>query len=385
MGQAGALYRTGGPQSYPGQSFVGPTGGQISAWDQNLGYADQVFGGQNAPKFGQATGALSSLLTGGAPMGQLAGGYSPAAGTALGKMLSGKPDYSGLQGSIDAANAPILRQLNEDILPGLNQRAMFLNNGTGGIKTLNRVLPELGERMSLNAQTLTEGERQRALGAQAQGLGIYGQFAQGAQSGQMAGLGMFPTLAAAGQYPGQLAGQFADWGAGFQDRALQDQIGRFNYNQNLPWQNLQNYNGIVQGFGGMGGTSSQTQPGGSPLLGAAGGALTGLGAMGTLAGMTGGSVPALGALTGALGSGLGAAASWGGAGALLGLLSDRRAKEDITRVGTLDSGLSVYRYRYKGDRVYQIGVMADEARERFPEAVTQGADGLDRVDYARIH
>lgn len=282
MGQARGLYDRGGQQYYPGQSFVGPTAGQISAWDQNLGYADQVFGGAKAPQFSDATGALSGVLTGSSPMGRIAGGYSPAAGTALGQMLSGRPDYSGLSGAIEAANAPILRQFDQDILPQLNQRATFLGNPTGGIKTLNRVLPEIGERMSLNAQTLTEGERQRALTAQQQGLGMFGQFAQGAQQGQIQGLGMFPTIAATGQVPGEISRSFADWGAGFQNQALQDQINRFNFYQGAPLQNLQNYDALIRGYGGLGGSSQQNRPGGSAALGALGGAATGAGIAGGL-------------------------------------------------------------------------------------------------------
>lgn len=318
MGEAQALYGTGGPQMYPGQTFVGPTQGQLGSWDTALSYADQVFGGQQAPKFGQATGALGNALAGNTQLGQMANsigslsvpalaqgfsGGAPQLGSvsgfdtsgAFGKALSGTPDYSGLQGSIDAANAPLLRQFEQDILPGLNQRATFLGNPTGGIKTLNRVLPELGERMSMNAQTLTEGERQRALGSQqnaAQFLtqaglgaqndyrgqllglgGLGGQLAQGAGAQSLQGVGLFPTLAETGRYPGQISEQFSNWGAGFQQQALNDQMNQFNWYQNLPWQNLNNYNGLIQGFGGLGGT--QTQPGGSRSAGALGGAVSG--------------------------------------------------------------------------------------------------------------
>jgi hypothetical protein len=65
----------------------------------------------------------------------------------------------------------------------------------------------------------------------------------------------------------------------------------------------------------------------------------------------------------------------------IGLLSDRRAKEGIQRVGTLDNGLPVYAYRYKGSETAQIGVMADEVERIHPEAVTMGADGFKRVRY----
>lgn len=65
----------------------------------------------------------------------------------------------------------------------------------------------------------------------------------------------------------------------------------------------------------------------------------------------------------------------------IGLLSDRRAKTDIKRVGMLDNGLTVYSYRYKGDNVTQIGLMADEVEKAIPHAVTEGSDGLKRVRY----
>lgn len=65
----------------------------------------------------------------------------------------------------------------------------------------------------------------------------------------------------------------------------------------------------------------------------------------------------------------------------IGLLSDRRAKTDIRRVGRLDNGLPVYSYRYNGDEQTQIGLMADEVERVHPEAVTVGADGFSRVRY----
>lgn len=65
----------------------------------------------------------------------------------------------------------------------------------------------------------------------------------------------------------------------------------------------------------------------------------------------------------------------------IGLLSDRRAKTDIVPVGKLDNGLTVYSYRYKGDDVAQIGLMADEVEKAIPHAVYEGDDGMKRVRY----
>ena len=63
------------------------------------------------------------------------------------------------------------------------------------------------------------------------------------------------------------------------------------------------------------------------------------------------------------------------------MLSDRRAKTDIRKVGTLDNGLNVYAYRYKSGGPVQIGVMAQEVAEVNPSAVAN-IGGLLHVNYA---
>jgi hypothetical protein len=66
------------------------------------------------------------------------------------------------------------------------------------------------------------------------------------------------------------------------------------------------------------------------------------------------------------------------------MASDVRLKTDIEPVGALPSGLPLYRYRYKGDPRLQIGVMAHEAAEMFPDAVAVMPSGFLGVDYGRI-
>ncbi len=73
---------------------------------------------------------------------------------------------------------------------------------------------------------------------------------------------------------------------------------------------------------------------------------------------------------------LGLAGSLGGA-----LLSDRRFKENIRKVGKLDNGLAVYAYNVKGLDRTEIGVMADEVEAVHPEAVKE-RNGIKHVDYA---
>lgn len=66
-------------------------------------------------------------------------------------------------------------------------------------------------------------------------------------------------------------------------------------------------------------------------------------------------------------------------------LSDRRAKQDIRRIGKTDDGMPIYKFKYKGDDREQthIGFMADEVERKHPDAVTTGPDGMKRVDYGQ--
>lgn len=231
MSQGQTLSRQ-APSYYGGPLTVGPTDAEGSAWGQRGSFNNSVFGGSSAPQYSDLTGALNKNLNGGSDLGSMSSSLSPYAiqgltngfkptdtsgisslsapgqtnaaggigtynfGTTLDangmapgfgqaggldargayqSMLDGKPDYAGTQGAIDAANAPILRQFQNEILPSLNQRATFTNNQTGGIKSLNRVLPEIGQRMSENAQTINNNERVRALDAQERAAGAVTQ------------------------------------------------------------------------------------------------------------------------------------------------------------------------------------------------------------------
>lgn len=65
------------------------------------------------------------------------------------------------------------------------------------------------------------------------------------------------------------------------------------------------------------------------------------------------------------------------------LFSDKRLKEDIKKVGKTDDGLNVYTYKYKGDNTTQMGVMAQEAAKKKPDAV-KSIGGLLAVDYSKV-
>lgn len=98
----------------------------------------------------------------------------------------------------------------------------------------------------------------------------------------------------------------------------------------------------------------------------------------------------LGSLAGAgIGYGLGGLGGVGigsqvGAG-IGGLFSDRRLKTDIKQVGTADNGLAIYSYRYTFGGPSQIGFMADEVEQVFPDAVSVDPYGYKVVDYSKVN
>jgi polysaccharide biosynthesis/export protein len=65
-------------------------------------------------------------------------------------------------------------------------------------------------------------------------------------------------------------------------------------------------------------------------------------------------------------------------------LSDARVKRDITPIAMRENGLQLYRYRYAWSDTLYVGVLAQEVLEVAPSAVSRGADGYLRVDYARL-
>lgn len=68
------------------------------------------------------------------------------------------------------------------------------------------------------------------------------------------------------------------------------------------------------------------------------------------------------------------------------VISDADLKTDITRVHTMDNGLNIYAFRYKGDGRGFVGVLAEELVDdpRFASAVTRGKGGYLQVNYGKL-
>ena len=65
--------------------------------------------------------------------------------------------------------------------------------------------------------------------------------------------------------------------------------------------------------------------------------------------------------------------------------SDIRLKQDIVPLARLESGIELYRFRYKGsDPTTYVGVMAQEVQTVMPSAVSLGRNGYLQVDYDRL-
>lgn len=64
------------------------------------------------------------------------------------------------------------------------------------------------------------------------------------------------------------------------------------------------------------------------------------------------------------------------------MISDRRFKRDIERIGKLDNGLPVYKFKYKYGEETHVGVMADEVEKVIPDAVIE-RNGIKFVNYEK--
>lgn len=67
-------------------------------------------------------------------------------------------------------------------------------------------------------------------------------------------------------------------------------------------------------------------------------------------------------------------------GGSLKLFSDERLKEAKERIGYLDDGTPVFRFRYLGSDETHMGVMAQDIEEHSPEAVSHTEDGFKMID-----
>lgn len=310
------LTRAGQVASTPYQAYTGPLSAGTNA-QQNLGVATANTGAGFANPFisqaAQLTGSSVAPVSG----NDIAQYYNP---------------YQ--QSVIDTTT----NQLQADFG---QQRAQLQGN--------NIAQGALGGSGSKVAQAILAGQQARTLGSTTAGLQSAGyntalQAAQADKSRGLAGANSLAQYGLGGQNAALQAAQL-QYGLGTQqqatDQAALDRLyQQYAQAQAFPYQQTQWLAGIDTGVGSsLGGTSSGQTTGPAPNS------------------------------TGQwVGAGLTAASLF---------LSDKRAKTDIERVGEMDDGTTIYRYRYRGDPSWRIGPMAQEVDQ---DHVVRGADGMRYMD-----
>lgn len=328
------------------QGSMGTLGGAQSPW------TNPVLG-MGMGQSGNIDNYLRQTLQGGnsvtapnARGGQVLPNYQAMVG-----QMTGNPQ---LDAMVNNAQTRTAQNFNEQVLPQIASGALA-NNAYGGSRqgiaeglASSRLQQEMGDiAAGMYGQAYDAGQNRALQGAQTQagltqGVNLQNaanylqaagmnqqsqQFAAGAGMNMLQGGygqaldaarlqgAMAPGMAQLGLLPAQNALQAGQIDQQYRQSVLDDDMARWMWNQNLPWQQLQQYQNAVNGSYGQ--SSSGTQSGGgtssSPLLGGLGGAATGAGILGgltssgllsaaTAAGPWGWGVMGGAALLGALGS-----------------------------------------------------------------------------------
>lgn len=273
--EAEKIYNQGPAQYFPGQTFVDPSAattqginaqisqaGQPTTTDAASGYASDVLGGASdnlyLPLLGSGAGGLME--------------------TASGANLTNNP-Y--LDQTFDTAANKLRENFTDTVLPNIG--AQFGMSGGAGSALHQELASKAGGQFTDSLSDLAtqiyggnyqqERARQEAArsGLMNTGAGLYGT---GVQE-RMGAAGLAPTLDQASYLPAQMLQQAGKTQEGYSERELEDAINRFNFEQNAPLANLQDYMSLISG--NYGGTSvSRGTSSGSNLA-------SGIGALATLA------------------------------------------------------------------------------------------------------
>jgi hypothetical protein len=213
---------------------------------------------------------------------------------------------------------------------------------------------DLSNRLA-GATALTQGGQQQYANQLAATQGLAGVSASD-RAAQLSALQAAPGMAEADYGDIQKLLSTGQAREGYSQTALQDQINRYNYEQNLPQAKLQSFLSGVYGAP-SGGTSTSQQPIYSNP-----------------------SQQAFGNLLGAAGTGA----------LLYTAFSDIRTKQNIVNIGTGKHNLPIYMFDYKPEWKDEaghgkfIGYMAHDVEKVVPQAVITRADGIQKINYALV-
>ena len=218
--QAKGLYSKPGPAYFPGQTYVSPSAQTTSA----LGSAEKIARGANP----LVSGALQQQQD----------------------VIGGQ--YLGANPYLAAA-----------LKPGQEAATQAYNQAIGGTRSQAAGAGRYGSGAQTQLESLSQQNLANALANQA-GTAAYQNYA--AERGiQNQAAQYAPTLSQARYQDVNQLMNLGQIGEGYSQQALQADIDRYNYEQNLPYQQLANYSSIISGTP-MGQVSTSTQSGGGKIV-----------------------------------------------------------------------------------------------------------------------
>ena len=268
--RAQSLFLTGKqPEFFPGQTYVSPSAATTESIAQQ-----EAIARQQSPVLQQAQQAYQTSL---GQVGQ----------TAAGGFLNANP-YQ--QAMMEAATRPLTQQFSQSVLPGIS--SLYSRSGRLGSGAMERALGTATEAYGRSLGDITSNiagtqyQQERGLQQQAQ-----------LQQAQLAGLA--PQFYGQQFLPSQTLAQVGAQQEAISAQPLQEQLARYQFGQQLPYQQLQGYLSSVYGtpLGSYG-----TQTTNAPTYQNRGAGILGGGIAGGLGGYAlGQAFPAIGGTYGALG------------------------------------------------------------------------------------
>jgi hypothetical protein len=267
--RARSLFLTGQqPEFFPGQTYVSPSAATTESIAQQ-----EAIARQQSPVLQQAQQAYTSSL---GQLGQTAGG----------SFLNANP-YQ--QAMMEAATRPLTQQFSQSVLPGIS--SLYSKSGRLGSGSMERALGTATEAYGRSLGDITANiagsqyQQERGLQQQAQ-----------LQQAQLAGLA--PQFYGQQFLPSQTLAQVGAQQEAIAAQPLQEQLARYQFGQQLPYQQLQGYLSSVYGtpLGSYG-----TQTTNAPTYQNRGAGILGGGIAGGLGGYALGQATGIGGTYGALG------------------------------------------------------------------------------------
>ena len=230
--RAQSLFLTGQqPEFFPGQTYVSPSAATTEAIAQQ-----EQLARQQSPVLQQAQQAYQTSL---GQVGQ----------TAAGGFLNANP-YQ--QAMMEAATRPLTQQFSQSVLPGIS--SLYSRSGRLGSGAMERALGTATEAYGRSLGDITSNiagtqyQQERGLQQQAQ-----------LQQAQLAGLA--PQFYGQQFLPSQTLAQVGAQQEAIAAQPLQEQLARYQFGQQLPYQQLQGYLSSVYGTPlGSYGTQTTTAP-----------------------------------------------------------------------------------------------------------------------------